>query len=151
LDFCLKLLPSYHCCKQNPGQQKQTATAPPTHQTAYPPPPLVKFQAFTTATNKVSPLPLSLSRRNLAQQQHQAQPCLIAAESRTFQEQTPTGGANCDRARERERGLKRGLKRSALWWGKVRQGGGRNQRGKSGKERAPFTRGLQAGACREKD
>jgi len=61
LDFCLKLLPSYHCCKQNPGQQKQTATAPPTHQTAYPPPPLVKFQAFTTATNKVSPLPLYLS------------------------------------------------------------------------------------------
>ncbi len=57
--------------------------------------------------------------------------------------QTPTRGANCVRARERERGLKRGLKRSALWWGNIRQGGGRNQRGKSGKERAPFTRGCK--------
>jgi len=63
-----------------------------------------------------------------------------------IQEQTPTRGANYDRARERERGLKSRLKRSAVWWGNIRQGGGRNQRGKSGKERAPFTR-----ACREKD
>jgi hypothetical protein len=68
-----------------------------------------------------------------------------------IQEQTPTRGAKCVRTRELERGLKRGLKRSALWWGKIRQGGGRNQRGKSGKERAPSTRGLQAGACREED
>jgi hypothetical protein len=54
-----------------------------------------------------------------------------------IQEQTPTRGANCVRARERERGLKR----SALWWGKIRQRGGRNKRSKSGKERAPFTAG----------